>query len=167
VQITFPTQIKEKNHEYTITKTTTRFYLNRINDRCGDILAAVAIPAYQDYTIKARVGNALTAVDSIKTAVAVCAQENGSLANCNTATAAAGIPTFTPTHEVTSVTVTGSGVIAATLHASNVGTGVNGGTITFTPNLPVGGTSLIWDIQPNATITNAAARAAITKNNGT
>ena len=41
------------------------------------ILAAVAIPAYQDYTIKAKIGNALTAVDSVKTAIALCVQEHG------------------------------------------------------------------------------------------
>ena len=130
------------------------------------ILAAVAIPAYQDYTIKAHVGNALTAVDSIKTAVAVCAQEAGALANCNTATATSGLPTFTATKEVASVTVTGAGVIAATL-SNNVGTGVNGGIITWTPTLTPGGTALTWNVTNNATITNTAAIAALTKNNGT
>ncbi len=39
------------------------------------ILAAVAIPAYQDYTVKAKIGNALSAADPIKTAVALCIQE--------------------------------------------------------------------------------------------
>lgn len=128
------------------------------------ILAAVAIPAYQDYTIKARVGNALTAVDSLKTAVAVCAQEaGGSLAACNTnGNPTAGIPTFTATNEVASVTVTGNGVIAATL-TNNVGTNVNGGIITWTPYLPAGGTAATWAITTSG-ITNAAALAAITKN---
>ena len=41
------------------------------------ILAAVAIPAYQDYTIKAKIGNALTRWIPLKTAVALCAQEAG------------------------------------------------------------------------------------------
>jgi prepilin-type N-terminal cleavage/methylation domain-containing protein len=39
------------------------------------ILAAVAIPAYSDYTAKAKVANAMSAVDSLKTAVALCAQK--------------------------------------------------------------------------------------------
>jgi type IV pilus assembly protein PilA len=126
------------------------------------ILAAVAIPAYQDYTIKARIGNALTSVDSIKTAVALCAQESGTIANCNTTgNPTAGIPAFTATNEVASVTVTGNGVIAATL-SGTMGTGINGGTITWTPT--VGTSAVTWEIEPNATITNATAIAAITKN---
>src|SRR5689334_893074 len=40
------------------------------------ILAAVAIPQYKDYTAKAKVGNALSSVDSLKSAVALCIQEN-------------------------------------------------------------------------------------------
>jgi type IV pilus assembly protein PilA len=128
------------------------------------ILAAVAIPAYQDYTIRARIGNALMAVDSIKTAVAVCAQEaGGTLTGCNTlGNPTAGIPTFTPTNEVASVTVTGSGIIAATLRG-NIGEGVNNGVITWTPDLNTGGTALTWAIVPTG-ITNTAATAAITRN---
>ena len=41
------------------------------------ILAAVALPAYQNYTIKAKVGAALSSLASLKTAISVCAQENG------------------------------------------------------------------------------------------
>jgi type IV pilus assembly protein PilA len=126
------------------------------------ILAAVAIPAYQDYTIKAKVGNALTSVDAIKTAVALCAQEaGGDVTNCNTTNTASGIPSFHATNEVTGVTVTGSGVIAATL-AGNIGTGVNNGVITWTPH--VGTTSVTWTITYDSAITNAAAQSAITKN---
>ena len=41
------------------------------------ILAAVALPAYQNYIIKAKVGAALSSVASLKTAVGLCAQEAG------------------------------------------------------------------------------------------
>jgi type IV pilus assembly protein PilA len=48
------------------------------------ILAAVAIPQYRDYTAKAKAGNALSSVDMLKTAVALCAQENsGVLTDCD------------------------------------------------------------------------------------
>jgi len=129
------------------------------------ILAAVAIPAYQDYTIKARVGNALTAVDALKTAVALCAQEAGGvLTGCNTAgNPTAGIPTFTATNEVASATVTGSGRIDATL-TGNIGTGVNGGVITWIPTLATGGTAMTWAISYDSAITNLAAQSAISKN---
>ncbi len=127
------------------------------------ILAAVAIPAYQDYTVKAKIGNALSAVDALKTAVALCAQEaGGDLAKCNTTDTPAAIPTFTATKEVASATVTGNGVIAITL-AANIGTNASGLVITFTPTLPSGGTALTWN--NTTTVTNAAALAAIQKNN--
>lgn len=126
------------------------------------ILAAVAIPQYQDYTIKAKIANALTAVDSLKTAVALCAQEAGGvLTSCDGGSN--GIATtLTATKEVASSTVT-DGVIVATL-ATGIGTGVDGATITFTPTPPAAGdTNMRWTTSTSST--NAVAAAAITKNN--
>ena len=122
------------------------------------ILAAVAIPAYSDYTVKAKVGNALTAADSLKTAVGLCSQEAGGvLDSCDTSSS--GIPVFNATKEVASATVT-DGVITLTL-ATGIGTGVDGKTITMTPT--VGTTSLTWK---NTTgVTHTAGLAAIEKNN--
>jgi len=122
------------------------------------ILAAVAIPAYQDYTIKAKIGNALTAVDSIKTAVGLCAQEAGGvLDTCDTGSG--GVPAFTATKEVASATVT-NGAIAATL-STGIGTGVDGLVITFSPT--VNDSSITW--RNTTTVSQAAALAAIQKNN--
>ncbi|OIR11525.1 fimbrial protein precursor [mine drainage metagenome] len=42
------------------------------------ILAAVAIPAYQDYVVKAKLSKVVTSMDPIKTAIAMYYQENGS-----------------------------------------------------------------------------------------
>ncbi len=42
------------------------------------ILAAVAIPAYQDYVVKAKLSKVVTSLDPIKTALAMYYQENGS-----------------------------------------------------------------------------------------
>jgi type IV pilus assembly protein PilA len=125
------------------------------------ILAAVAIPQYQDYTIKAKIANALTAVESLKTAVALCAQEAGGiLDNCDGGSN--GIATtLTATKEVASSTVT-NGVIAATL-ATGIGSGVDGLVITFTPTVNAGDTNLRWT--NTTTVTQPAALAAITKNN--
>ena len=125
------------------------------------ILAAVAIPQYQDYTIKAKIANALTAVDSLKTAVALCAQEaGGSLTGCDAGSNGIAA-SLTATKEVASATVA-DGVIAATL-ATGIGTGVDGLVITFTPTSAAGSTSLRWTT--TTTVTNAAASAAILKNN--
>ena len=125
------------------------------------ILAAVAIPQYQNYTIRAKVTNALASVNAIKTAVALCGQEAGGvLTNCNTATAASGIPAFTATKEVASASVTGSGVIGLVL-ATGIGTGVDGLAVTMTPTM--NGDSVSWN--NTTTITNTTATALVTKNN--
>jgi type IV pilus assembly protein PilA len=131
------------------------------------ILAAVAIPAYQDYTIRAKLGNAISAADSLKTAVALCIQDAGGIAtNCNTATPSANIPTFTATKEVASATVTDSGVITLTLN-NGIGNGVDGKTITFTPVVTAGQTTIPWTIATNMASTNAAANTFVIKQSGT
>ena len=122
------------------------------------ILAAVAIPAYSDYTIKAKVGNALGSVNSIKTAVGLCAQEaGGKLDDCDTGQP--GIPAFTETKEVKSVNVT-NGEIVLTLN-DKIGTGVDGLLITMTPT--PNGSAIAWN--NTTTVTQPAALSAITKNN--
>ncbi|UUX96284.1 pilin [Aquabacterium sp. J223] len=119
------------------------------------ILAAVALPAYQDYTVKAKIGNALSSVDTLKTAVALCIQETGSRTGCSTSSN--GIPAFSATKEVASASVT-DGVITATL-ASGIHSQVNGSTITWSPN--VGTSSVTWAI--TTTVSHAAASELITK----
>jgi len=128
------------------------------------ILAAVAIPAYSDYTAKAKGANALASVDSLKTAVALCAQEaSGSLTGCNTTTSGAptGIPVFTPTKEVASASVA-NGVITATF-ATGIGSGIDGTAIVFTPVMTGAETNMRWSVA--AATTNTALKAALEKNN--
>ncbi|MBV8604999.1 MAG: pilin [Pelomonas sp.] len=128
------------------------------------ILAAVAIPQYKDYTIKAKVGNALSSVDTIKAAIAVCIQENGgSAANC-AGGGTGGVPvdnSFKVTNEVSGITTDTSGNITATL-ASGVGVG-SGQTIKWSPN--IGTSSVTWAI--TTTVPQASyptVYAAIMKN---
>ena len=124
------------------------------------ILAAVAIPQYQDYTVKAKLANALSAVDSLKTAVALCAQETGALTDCDAGSN--GIPAtanFTPTKEVASVAVA-DGVITITLATGIQASTVDSKKIAFTP--AIGGTSMTWCIATS--VTHAAGQAAIEKN---
>ena len=124
------------------------------------ILAAVAIPQYKDYTAKAKSANILSGVDSLKTAVAICAQETGAVANCGSGSN--GIPAdsaFTATKEIASVANT-AGVIVATLAASGLGSDLDGKTVTWTPVL--GGSALKWTV---ATTVTGAAGTSLTKNN--
>ncbi|GAA4000929.1 prepilin peptidase-dependent pilin [Comamonas faecalis] len=131
------------------------------------ILAAVAIPQYQNYVIRAKIGNALTAVDSLKTAVALCSQENGGVMDsCDTTAAGAEttIPEFTPTKEVASATVA-DGVITATL-AADIGEGVSGKEIKWEPTTSETSTNLVWTIDASD-IDNTAIKAMVEKTNKT
>src|SRR5690606_23334824 len=103
---------------------------------------AVALPQYQDYTKKAKISNVLASVESVKTAIALCAQERGGLGDCNTTDAADDIKVPATTNEVASATVTGNGVIAVTLQG--IADAIDGSIITFTPT--VGATNVTWAI---------------------
>lgn len=126
------------------------------------ILAAVAIPQYSDYTMRAKVSNVLAAAAPLKTAVALCVQENGGEASaCSTSSEAApsAIPAFSRTREVASAGVV-DGNITLTL-ADDLGTGLAGQTITM--ELRKGSSSLTWF--NSTSITNTAAKEAILRGN--
>ena len=128
------------------------------------ILAAVAIPQYRDYTSKAKIGNALSAVDSLKTATALCIQEAGGVATSCTTGGTSGIPAFTATKELSSASVA-AGVISAVFDAS-VGdsTKIGGKTIKWTPS--VNDTTIIWTIDAGS-ITEPFASMVKKNNPGT
>lgn len=89
------------------------------------ILAAVAIPAYQDYTIRARVSEALNLGSAAKLAVSEYATSNNVLPPTQAATGYIS-PSTT---NVASVAITAvTGVITVTTTAA-----AGGGTLTLTP----------------------------------
>jgi type IV pilus assembly protein PilA len=47
------------------------------------ILAAIALPAYQQYTAKAKFTEVVSATQGVKAAIEVCAQSKGVLASCD------------------------------------------------------------------------------------
>jgi type IV pilus assembly protein PilA len=70
------------------------------------ILAAVALPAYQSYTTKAKYTEVVLAASSYKTAIEVCAQVEGTLLIGNCGHSKGGIPVAaTASGIVTSVTI--------------------------------------------------------------
>jgi type IV pilus assembly protein PilA len=129
------------------------------------ILAAIAIPQYQDYTIKAKIANALTAAAPLKTAVALCVQEAGGVPDtCDTTdtdTVVTSIPVFNKTKEVASATVT-DGVITMIL-GSGIAANVDGESIIMTPTISA--TSITWKNTVSTDLTQAAAVNAIEKTN--
>ncbi len=111
------------------------------------ILAAVAIPQYQDYVTRAKLVKVNNAVDPVKTAVAMYAQENagvGTLPANAWATLGLADTGPTPTTEVSGITIpaANNGAIQATIR--NVGTPYDGTTVTFAPQ--VGSTAITWTV---------------------
>ncbi|MBN8505312.1 MAG: prepilin-type N-terminal cleavage/methylation domain-containing protein [Burkholderiales bacterium] len=126
------------------------------------ILAAVAIPQYRDYTSKSKAASGLASLDSLKKAVAICAQEQGQLTNCTTAAAAtSGIPAFTATALISAASVGADGVITANIPAGAMGNS-NPATITLTPTMDA--SRLIWATVGSADLP-AAVVTALAKNN--
>ncbi|MCW3172543.1 prepilin-type N-terminal cleavage/methylation domain-containing protein [Shewanella sp. FYR11-62] len=56
------------------------------------ILAAIALPAYQTYTDKARYSGVVAAGGAVKTAVEICAQTEGSISATECAAGKGGVP---------------------------------------------------------------------------
>ena len=101
------------------------------------MLAAVALPAYQDYTKKAKFAEVISVSNGYKTAVALCAQEAGTLTGCDLGLK--GVPATVATTHVGSVDVT-AGVVTVTPTAT---TDV-GATLILTPTLGAGGAPMTW-----------------------
>ncbi len=101
------------------------------------ILAAVALPAYQNYTKKAKFSEVVLATNAAKIAVEICAQDLNALTNCSNALN--GVPadiTGQTTGYVQSVT-TAAGVITATAANRNGLAGTE--TYILTPTLSTTG----------------------------
>jgi len=98
------------------------------------ILAAVALPAYKDYTIKARMAEVVLAASQCRTTISETIQSM-SAATTLSGTNAFGCDATTPTKMVQSITANATtGQIVVVPHASNLGvTMAATDTITLTP----------------------------------
>lgn len=95
------------------------------------ILAAIAIPAYQNYLARAQASEAFTSVDGLKTTIAEFGQNQGAYPGAATKPTAASL---TVTGQYGSAAVTAdTGVIIYTFNATGVNANLQGKTITFTP----------------------------------
>jgi type IV pilus assembly protein PilA len=99
------------------------------------ILAAVALPAYQDYTIRAKVSELVLAASGWKTTISETAQSNGTLGS-----AGVGL-TVNPSGKVVSGTIGTDGTIVIAGSATSIGTVV---TITLTPSFAPTDGKVIW-----------------------
>jgi type IV pilus assembly protein PilA len=118
------------------------------------ILAAIAIPAYQDYTIRAKVTEGLGLADAAKTAVSE-AYQSGDMAGV---TALSKSWISTPTKYVAGITIAASGLI--TVNYSALVPQIANDTLTLSPS--IGGVVLATNLTGNidwgcATLTKASA----------
>ena len=104
------------------------------------ILAAVAIPAYQDYVVRAKVGEGFNLVAAAKTSVAETYQSSGAFPSSN---GAAGLPNAASIsgNNVTSVTVADTGIITILYEGTEAA--LSATTIILTPTDENG--SITWD----------------------
>ncbi|WP_435235501.1 pilin [Psychromonas sp. PT13] len=82
------------------------------------ILAAVALPAYQTYTAKAKFSEVVLATSSVKQALEVCAQIDDAYNGCTAATQA--VSGAAGGEYVDSVAITASGATSTTIEAKAV-----------------------------------------------
>ncbi|MBF8176272.1 pilin [Herminiimonas contaminans] len=124
------------------------------------ILAAVAIPQYQDYVTRAKLAKVNTVVDSIKLAQAEYMQNNNGTPSPSLSSL--GIASVALITEVSGVTVNSAGGIETTL--ANIGSPFDTSTVTFAPQ--VADTGITWTIACSYTKTTKTT-ALMTKVFGT
>jgi len=108
------------------------------------ILAAIAIPQYQDYVTRSRWSDNLQGIGQLKQAVAECAQNNNSdLATCTTVALLETngfLPSgYTPTAKFGTVTMPGAGAILITGNAQAANC-----TVTLAPSTSVNAAVISW-----------------------
>lgn len=103
------------------------------------ILAVIALPAYQDYTGRAQVSEAVGLMEGQKSAVVEYRADKGAWPTTNEE---AGIAAQIQGKYTESVEVGAEGVITATMKADGVNTDVANGTVTMTPEQSDG--SFTW-----------------------
>ena len=103
------------------------------------ILAAVALPAYQDYTIRAKVSEIVLQASGFKTTIAEKSASDGTMSSSGK-----GL-TVSTGGRVGGGSVTDAGVIMVTGTAASIGTAVS---IVLTPSLGAGG-RIAWQCSTN------------------
>jgi len=106
------------------------------------ILAAVALPAYQDYTVRAKVSELILAASAARTGVTENAQ------NLNGLTSAGQGLTIQSGGKVGNADIAMSGSVAITGADANI-MGTSGITVTLTPSWNTTANTVIWSCEVN------------------
>jgi type IV pilus assembly protein PilA len=117
------------------------------------ILAAIALPAYQDYVIRSQVSEGAVLADGAKDGVWEFVADNGRMPLDN---ASIGIPSPSSiTGKFVDQIKVGSGVITVTFSAGSprrANEAINGKTLVFSPMFSGGSGSVVWKCQPTGTV---------------
>jgi type IV pilus assembly protein PilA len=115
------------------------------------ILAAIALPAYQDYIARAQMSEAMILADGLKTPVSEAfSQDAGCPANALAAVSGIAAATAISGKYVLSTATAGTGAatggctITATMRATGVSTGLISKTLTLTMATTAAGGSVTW-----------------------
>lgn len=107
------------------------------------ILAAVALPAYQDYTIRAKVSELILGASSARTAVTEAAQ------NLNTLASSGNGITIQSAGKIGKAAVGINGVVF--LSGNSVMVGTSGITVTLTPSWNSVANTVLWSCEVSPT----------------
>ena len=105
------------------------------------ILTAVALPAYQDFTIRTKVAELVLSAGAYKTGVAEKAAQDGAVL-----TSAGVTLTVVPGGKITGGSITDGGLVTVIGSSTSIGTAV---TIVMTPSVGNGG-RIIWECTTTA-----------------
>ncbi|MGN6938820.1 pilin [Neisseria sp. P0012.S006] len=124
------------------------------------ILAVIALPAYQDYTARAQVSEAISLMEGQKSAVVEYYADKGAWPASNEAAGIAAAADIKGKY-VAQVEVGGDGVITATMKTTDVNNEIKGKTVSLTPHATTAGAtpgaaatangSFTWTCTPGAT----------------
>jgi len=110
------------------------------------ILAAIALPAYQDYTARSQMSEALSLASGARTAVTEYWTTKGAFPSKNESAGLAAASSITGNY-VNNVNVAG-GPIVATMESSGVAAGLSSATLTLSPVTTAG--SIEWVCKSSA-----------------
>ena len=105
------------------------------------ILAAVALPAYQDYTVRAKVSEVILAASQCRTSITEVFQSGNSLPAADSADWGCTTGTSAASKMVASLAVDANGQTTVTAAAAGVGTDANSKTVSITPYSNAAGTT--------------------------
>jgi type IV pilus assembly protein PilA len=120
------------------------------------ILAAFAIPQYQNYTVRAKLSKVFSCFAPIKTALSISFQEHGRFSANVDDWASIGMGAPTDTAECTTYAMAAN-TGAVSIAMRNIGAGIDAQTMTFLPQVTAGSSNMQFRVSTTSTDPRAIA----------